>query len=97
MILTKLRPTFNANFSTKKDEPPDLTFRHCRIEEREGEHVVRSFTGKVPRSQAARKQVKPDIALWCELHPKRLPKNGLCSTSTTYGNPCDVSFEEPVW
>jgi hypothetical protein len=32
---------------------------------------VRTFTGKVPRSQASRKQVKQDIVRWCELHPKR--------------------------
>ena len=38
--------------------------------------VVRTFTGKVPRSRAGRKQVKQGIARWCELHPKRLPKDG---------------------
>lgn len=76
MILTKLRPTFNVDFSAKNHEALDLASRHCRTEEREGEHVVCTFTGKVPRSRATRKQVKQDIARWCELHPKRLPKDG---------------------
>jgi len=37
---------------------------------------VRTFTGKVPKSRATRKHVKQDIARWCELHSKRLPKDG---------------------
>ena len=44
--------------------------------ERDRARLVRTFTGKVPRSQASRKQVKQDIVRWCELHPKRLPENG---------------------
>ena len=54
----------------------DVAFRHCRIMERDGARLVRRFTGKVPRSQVARKQVKQDIVRWCELHPMRLPQNG---------------------
>ena len=37
---------------------------------------MRTFTGKVPRFQAARKHAKQDIVRWCELNPRRLPTNG---------------------
>jgi hypothetical protein len=43
------------------------------IEERDGERLVRTFTGKVPRSQDARKHAKQDIVRWCELNPGRPP------------------------
>ena len=67
---------FLVDFSSKTDDQSDLYFRHCRIEETDGARLVRTFTGKVSRSQAARKQVKDRIVRWCELNPKRLPKNG---------------------
>lgn len=76
MILTKVRPIFTVDFSAKKDDPLDSAFRHCRIEERDGLRLARTFTGKVPRSQSTRKHAKQDIARWCQLHPTRLPKNG---------------------
>jgi hypothetical protein len=57
--------TFSVDFSLKTDDPLDPDFRHCRIEEGDGERLVRTFTGKVPRSQAARKHAKQDIARWC--------------------------------
>ena len=76
MTLTKPRPIFKVDFSEKKDDSLELAFRHCRIMERDGARLVRTFTGKVPRSQVARKQVMQDIVRWCELHPKRLPENG---------------------
>ena len=44
--------------------------------ERDGARLVRSFTGKVPRSQSTRKRVRQDIARWCEIHLRRLPENG---------------------
>jgi hypothetical protein len=37
---------------------------------------VRTFTGKVPRSQSTRKRVRQDIARWCEIHLRRLPEDG---------------------
>ena len=52
MILTKLRPIFTVDLSAKKDDPLDSAFRHCRIEERDGLRLARTFTGKVPRSQS---------------------------------------------
>jgi hypothetical protein len=76
MTLTKPRSTFKVDFSEKKDDPLDPDFRHCRIGERDGERLVRTFTGKVRRCQAARKHAKQDIVRWCELNPRRLPKNG---------------------
>jgi hypothetical protein len=76
MTFSKPGLTFSVDFSLKTDDPSDPDFRDCRIEERDGERVVRRFTGKVPRSQVARKQVKQDIVRWCELNPMRLPKNG---------------------
>ena len=76
MTLTKPRPIFVVDFSEKKDDPSDPDLRDCQIEERDGERSVRTFIGKVPRSQAARKHAKQDIVRWCELNPRRLPKNG---------------------
>ena len=37
---------------------------------------MRTFTGKVPRSQSTRKRVRQDIARWCEIHLSRLPEDG---------------------
>ena len=54
--------------------PLDSAFRHCRIEERDGLRLARTFTGKVPRSQSTRKHAKQDIARWSEIHSTRLPK-----------------------
>ena len=99
MAHTQRRPIFKVDFSEKNDDPLDFAFRHCRIEERDGERLVRTFTGKVPRSQSTRKRAKQDIARWCELHPTRLPKKMVepsCSTLITYGNPRDVGQTEPV-
>ena len=76
MTHAKPRPTFKVNFSAKNDDPLDFAFRHCLIMERDGARLVRTFTGKVPRSQAARKHAKQDIVRWCELNPRRLPTNG---------------------
>jgi hypothetical protein len=76
MTHTQPRPIFKVDFSEKKDDPLDFAFRHCRIIERDGERLVRTFTGKVPRSQSARKRVRQDIARWCEIHLRRLPENG---------------------
>jgi hypothetical protein len=76
MTFAKPALTFSVDLSLKADDPLDPDFRHCRIEERDGERLVRTFTGKVPRSQAARKHAKQDIVRWCELHPTRLPNDG---------------------
>ena len=76
MTFSKPGLTFSVDFSLKTDDPSDLDFRHCRIEERHGARLVRGFTGKVSRSQATRKHAKQDIVRWCELHPKRVPENG---------------------
>jgi hypothetical protein len=76
MTHTQPRPIFKVNFSEKNDDPSDPDFRHCWIEESDDARLVRRFTGKVPRSQVARKQVRQDIVRWCELHPRRLPQNG---------------------
>ena len=76
MTLTKPRPAFTVDFSKKNDDPLDFAFRHCRIEESAGARHVRTFTGKVPRSQSTRKRVRKDIARWCEIHLSRLPKDG---------------------
>jgi hypothetical protein len=50
MTHTQPRPIFNVNFSDKNDDLSDFAFRHCRIMERDGARLVRTFTGKVPRS-----------------------------------------------
>ena len=76
MAHTQPRPIFKVDFSEKKDDRSDPYFRHCQIEERNGERLVRTFTGKVPRSQSTRKRVRQDIARWCEIHLRRLPENG---------------------
>ena len=76
MTLTKPSATFRVDFSEKKDDPLDFAFRHCRIVERDGVRLVRTFTGKVPRSQSTRKRVRQDIARWCEIHLWRLPEDG---------------------
>jgi hypothetical protein len=78
MTLTKPRSTFKVDFSEKKDDPLDFAFRHCRIMESDGARLVRTFTGKVPRSQSTRKRVRQDIARWCEIHLiiRRLPEDG---------------------
>jgi hypothetical protein len=76
MTLTKPRPTFKVDFSEKNDDPLDVAFRHCRIMERDGVRLVRTFSGKVPRSQSTRKRVRQDIARWCEIHLRGLPKDG---------------------
>jgi hypothetical protein len=76
MTLTKPRPIFKVDFSEKNDDPLDFTFRHCRIMERDAARLVRTFTGKVPRSQSTRKRVRQDIARWCEIHLSRLPNDG---------------------
>ncbi len=76
--MTFSRPglTLSVDFSLKTDDTSDHDFRHCRIMERDGERLVRTFTGKVPRSQSTRKRVRQDIARWCEIHLRRLPENG---------------------
>ncbi len=76
MTFSKLGLTFSVDFSLKTDDPLDPDFRHCRIEERDGERLVRTFTGKMARSQAARKHAKQHIVRWRELNPRRLPMNG---------------------
>lgn len=76
MTFSKPGLTFSVDFSLKTDDLLDPDFRHCQIEERDGERLVRTFTGKVPRSQAARKHAKQDIVRWCELNPRRRPTNG---------------------
>jgi hypothetical protein len=76
MTLTKPKAIFKVDFSEKNDDPLDFAFRHCRIEERDGTRLVRTFIGKVPRSQSTRKRVRQDIACWCEIHLSRLPKDG---------------------
>jgi hypothetical protein len=67
---------FLVDFSLKTDDRSDLYFRHCRIEEIDGVRLVRTFTGKVPRSQVAREHAKQDVVRWCEIHLSRLPKDG---------------------
>jgi hypothetical protein len=76
MTLTKPRPIFKVDFSEKKDDPLDFAFRHYRIMKSDGARLVRTFTGKVPRSQSTRKRVRQDIARWCEIHLRRLPEDG---------------------
>ena len=76
MTIAKPGLTFSIDFSMKTVDLSDPDFRHCEIEERDGERLVRTFTGKVPRSQATRKHAKQDIVRWCELNARRLPKNG---------------------
>ena len=76
MALTKPRLIFKVNFSEKNDDALDFAFRHCLIMERDGARLVRTFTGKVPRSQSTRKRVRQSIARWCEIHLRRLPEDG---------------------
>jgi hypothetical protein len=76
MTHAKPRPTFKVDFSERNDDHLDFAFRHCRIMERDGARLVRTFTGKVPRSQSTRKRVRQDIARWCEIHLRRLPEDG---------------------
>ena len=73
---TNPRPRFKVDFSERNDDPLDVAFRHCLITERDGTRLVRTFTGKVPRSQSTRKRVRRDIARWCEIHLRRLPEDG---------------------
>ena len=76
MTHTQPRLIFKVNFSEKNDDALDFAFRHCLIMERDGARLVRTFTGKVPRSQSTRKRVRQDIARWCEIHLSRLPEDG---------------------
>jgi hypothetical protein len=50
-------------------------FRHCRIKKINGARLIRTFTGKVPRFQSTRRQVRHHIVRWCELNPARLPRD----------------------
>jgi hypothetical protein len=76
MTFAKPGQKYLVDWSRKTDDHSDLAFRHCRIKKIDGARLIRTFTGKVPRSQSTRRKVKHYIVRWCELHPARLPKDG---------------------
>ena len=76
MTFAKPGQKYLVDWSDETDDPSDRDFRHCRIKKIDGTRLIRAFTGKVPRVQSARKQVKHSIVRWCELNPARLPMDG---------------------
>jgi hypothetical protein len=76
VTFSKPKLKFSAELFPREmvDETGD--FLHCRIEQFEGENVVRAFVGKLTRSQAARQGAERDIERWCELNPGKLPEEG---------------------
>ena len=73
MTFSKPGLKYSVELSEEMDERSDLAYRHCRIEEFSDERLMRTFTGKVLRTQATRQKVKEQIERWCELFPDKLP------------------------
>jgi len=76
MTFAKPGRNYLVDWSDEMDDHSDPDFRHCRIKKLDGARLIRTFTGKVPRFQSTRKQVKHRIVRWCELNPARLPRDG---------------------
>jgi len=47
-----------------------------KVEERQSERLVRSFTVRITQTQAARPTLKDQIVRWCELFADKLPSDG---------------------
>lgn len=81
-ILNALRPSDGVSddkFSAKllkENDPSGFDFCVYGIEERNSERLVRTFRGKVSKSQARRPEAERDIVRWCELNPNKLPEDG---------------------
>lgn len=76
--MTFARPglRYSAKFPEQANDPSGSDFRHCRVEERDGARLARTFTDKVTKTQSTRPQVEREIEHWCELNPDKLPKDG---------------------
>jgi hypothetical protein len=91
MTHTKPRSTFKVDFAEKKDDPLDFAFRHCRIMESDGPRLVRTFTGKVPRSQSTVNGCERTLLAGVKSISAGCLKiaEPSYSTSITYGSPCE--------
>jgi len=81
-ILSALRPSDGASedrFSVgllNENDSSGFDLRIYEIEVRNADRLVRTFTGKVSKSQATRPEVERNIARWCELNAEKLPNDG---------------------
>jgi hypothetical protein len=76
MTFSNPRLKYTVTFPKDLIDNSEAGFRSCRIEERNGKRQIRTFIGKVPRSQSTRLDVERDIERWCELNRRELPKAG---------------------
>jgi len=66
---------YTAKFIEEASGAAGSDMRSCQIEEKDGKQM-RTFTGKVTRSQSTRPDAERDIERWCEMNPSELPKGG---------------------
>jgi hypothetical protein len=68
----------DRRFSVEKrtDVRIDTAWQLYTVEERQADRLLRTFTGRITQTQAARPTVREDIARWCELYRDRLPCDG---------------------
>ena len=60
----------------RTDVRVDTPWQLYRVEERQADKLVRTFTSRITQTQAARPTVREDIARGCELYRDRLPCDG---------------------
>ena len=65
---------FSATY--KSDDPANSEWRLYEVRELEEERLLRTFIGRVTRTQASRPDVEGAIARWCKLFPQKLTAGG---------------------
>jgi len=70
------RLKYTATFPKVLIDDSDTGFRSSRIEEKDGKRLIRTFIGKVPRSQSTRPDVERTIERWWELNRRAVPEAG---------------------
>ncbi len=71
-------PGSDGKFLVEKrtDDRIDTAWQLYKVQERQGDALLRTFTARITQMQAARRTVTEDIARWCELYRDRLPSDG---------------------
>jgi hypothetical protein len=63
-------------FSVEKVAADEPNWRFYKIEERENDRLVRTFTGRITQTQATRPRAEEEIARWCDINSDKLPGDG---------------------
>lgn len=66
----------DRRFLVEKAVNRDLNCSYYTVKEMESGRLLRTFIVRISQTQAARPDVKQQIARWCELFPEKLPGKG---------------------